>query len=65
MIISYRYGSRYEVQDIDWYSNNIRILIFKNDKLILIKEFKLEADDPFELLIYENKYSKKSYILIL
>ena len=48
-------------------SNNIKIFIFKNNKLNLIKEFSfnMNTHDTFNVknIIYDDKYSKKYYII--
>ena len=81
IIISY-YLSDFEViEDPLWISNNIKILKFKNNKLVLIKEFEFTMNaginllidtfegmnDPNELtkIIYHDKFSKKYCILMI
>ena len=55
----------YELASPHYISNNIIIYIFKNDKLELIKGFSFIMSDPKDIMniIYEDKYSKKYYII--
>ena len=51
----------------NYMSKTIKIQILKNDKLELLKEFTFDIKNYSDLLnlIYEDKYSKKYYILII
>ena len=51
----------------NYISKTIKIQILKNDKLELLKEFTFDIKNSSDLLnlIYEDKYSKKYYILII
>ena len=77
IIISYYLRDNY-ISNITWRRNYIKILTFKNDKLILIKEFEFQIYEKWNQLnnniynlinrmnmIYEDKYSKKYYILMV
>ena len=67
IIISYFYGTSYDIKGTTWDSNNIRILTFKNDKLNLINTFKFKINEPYYTMkiIYEDKFSQKYSILFV
>lgn len=67
VITSFSLGEEYYISSSSYYKKNIRIQLFKNDKLTTLKEFSFYIKEPSDVtnIIYEDANLKKIFILII